>query len=81
MSMARLVLSVDTSDCVAVAGAAAKLAEALPWPAREDFRAEVQRLFDAGRAVVFIEPVRGPMLEAIGSPEFLDLMRRYEAGA
>lgn len=76
--MARLTLSIDTSDCSAVIEAVAAMVDRLPWPAREEFQNEVQWLIDAGKAVAFLEPKRGAVLEAIAAPELLDLMRKYE---
>lgn len=79
--MAKATLSIDTSDCSAVIKAVAQMADRLPWPHRENFRDEVQELFDVKRAITFVAPPRGAALEVIASSELLDLMRKYEGQA
>ena len=77
--MAKVALTVETSDCSAVICAVAELADRLAWPHRENFRSEVQSLVDTGKAFTFETPARGATLEVLASAELLDLMRAYSA--
>ena len=81
--MAKINMIVDASEASDAIRAACALCDSLPWPARENFRSELDALSDADNVVEELPPEsRGPIsITLIASAALLDLMRKYEGAA